>query len=152
MSKSWLLALAGLVAATPAFAASNYRYVNLPQGHVYLGHVSYCEATGEPAYVLRGDAKEEATLNFPLVPGDSFVTPPGRRGEAQFDTGTIVRLNGGTTLAIETILARALSSSERLTNLHLTEGRVHLMYRDYDSSELFQLLTPNAAVKLNRAA
>jgi hypothetical protein len=152
MKKSWLLSLAGLVATAPAFAASNYRYVHLPQDHIYFGHVSYCEAKGELAFVLRGDAKEEATLNFPLAPGDSFVTPPGRRCEAQFDTGTILRLDGDTTLAIETILARALSSSERLTNLHLAQGRVQLMYRDYDSSELFQVLTANAAVKLSRAA
>ncbi len=152
MMKSWLLPLAGLVAAAPAFAGSNYRYVHLPQDHIYFGHVSYCEPADDLAYVLRGDAKEEATLNFPLAPGDSFVTPPGRRCEAQFDTGTIVRLDGDTTLAIETILARALSSRDRLTNLHLSQGRVQLMYRDYDGSELFQVLTPNAAVKLSRAA
>lgn len=154
MRQGWLLSLSGLLVATPAFAGSNYRYVHRPEADVYFGHISYCELKhdGADPRVVRAEGEEEATVNLPLAPGNTILTTSGRRCEAQFDTGTLLRLDGDSGLRIETILAPSLTTSDKLTNLHLQTGRVHVLYRDYDSSEVFQILTPNAAVKLGRSA
>ena len=49
---------------------------------------------------------------------------------------------------IETILARSLSSAEELSVLTLGKGRIYVMYKEYGRQEMFQVLTPNAAVKM----
>ena len=90
-----------------------------------------------------------AVLNFPLGPGDTIRTSDARRLEIQFDNATIVRLDFATELKIETILARSLSRRDMsMTNLVLNKGRISVMYKEYDKTELFQVLTANAAVKL----
>lgn len=154
MHQRWLLPLVTFVAAAPAFAASNYRYVHKPEADVYFGHISYCELKHDALdpRVLRAEGAEAASVNLPLVPGDTLVTSAERRCEAQFDTGTVLRLDESSGLWIETILARALTTNDKLTNLHLQSGRLNVLYRDYDSQEVFQILTPNAAVKLSNAA
>ncbi len=93
-------------------------------------------------------APEPAVLNAPLGPGDIIRTTDIRRCEVQFDTGTIIRLDISTELKIETIFARSLSRMNGISNLSLTKGRVYIMYKEYDSRELFQVLTANAAVKM----
>lgn len=155
MSKSWLLPLAVFaVVASPVFGSAHYRYVHQPQSDVYFGHISYCELEGDglDPSVVRAEGSEAATVNLPLGPGDRILTTRERRCEAQFDSGTVMRLDHATGVRIETILAPALSTSDKLTNVELEAGRVHVLYRDYDTNEVFQLLTPNAAVKLERAA
>jgi len=148
------LAIAGLLVAAPGFAGSNYGYVHAPGSDAYFGHISYCDLKGDALdpLVLAGEQAEPAAVNFPLAPGSRILTTAGRRCEAQFDTGTVMRLDGATGVRIETILAKALVSGEKLTNIHLESGRIHLLYRDYDGDEVFQILTPNAALKLGRSA
>ncbi|MGZ4886436.1 MAG: DUF6600 domain-containing protein [Candidatus Aminicenantales bacterium] len=147
-----LAAVALLAATTVLGAGKNYKMVNGPD-KFYLGHISYTEAKSDgndPVVIRDGQAAAEAAvLNLPLGPGDTIRTTADRRCEIQFDTGTIIRLDFSTELKIETVLAQSLSSSKRLSNLTLSKGRLYVMYREYDSREMFQVLTPTAAVKLD---
>ncbi len=140
-----------LAAAAGLVAADNYRVVNGPKDF-YFGHISYIEPTpgGADPVVLRegGATPEPGILNLPIGPGDTIRTSGDRRCEIQFDTGTIVRLDVATEVRVETILARSLSTAEELSVLTLGKGRVYVMYKEYDRKEMFQVLTPNAAVKM----
>ena len=149
-------ALLVALASGAAGASPHYAYVGKPDAQVYFGHIAYCELRGDahdPKVVREGrDAADRAVPNTPLLPGDTIVTGPGRRCEARFDTGTVVRLDGATRLRIETILASALSRNAGVTNFLLAEGRIEVRYRHYEKSEVFQILTPTAAVKLRDRA
>jgi hypothetical protein len=154
MQQRVVMFLLAVASASPALAGSNYRYVLRPGSDVYFGHVSWCQLQNDAddPRVLRAEGPQRATVNMPLAPGDTLETTPGRRCEAQFDTGTLMRIDEQTALHVETILAPSLTTRDKLTNLQLRSGRVIVLYRDYDSRELFQILTANAAVKLSRAA
>jgi hypothetical protein len=150
-----VIGAAVLAAVSGLWAADNYKVLNGPK-ELYFGHISFIEEVpgGAAPLVLReGDPRpEEGALNLPIGPGDTVRTSGDRRCEIQFDTGTIVRLDFGTEVRVETILARSLSSLEKLSVLTLAKGRVYVMYKEYDRKEMFQVLTANAAVKLNHNA
>ncbi len=126
------------------------------KGDFYFGHISYVEtaegAPGPMVYRLEARAPEAAVLNLPLGPGDTIQTPEGSRCEVQFDNGTIVRLDFGTKLKIETILAQTLSTAEKVSNLLLAQGQVYVMYRKHSALEIFQVMTPAASVKFRDSA
>ncbi len=136
-----------------AFGKSNYQYVNSPKTDFYFGHISYTEVKydGKDPVVQRVGKREAevAVLNFPIATGDTIRTTEHRRCEIQFDTGTIIRLDLSTELKVETILAQSLSSAKKLTNLVLNKGQVYIMYKRYRIPEIFQVITPTAAVKIN---
>ncbi len=140
-----------LAASIGLWAAGHYRVVGGPKDF-YFGHISYIEPTPggtDPTIVREGLTEPEtAVLNLPVGPGDTVRTSSDRRCEIQFDTGTVVRLDVETEVRIETIMARSLSSLEALSVLSLGRGRVYVMYKEYDRKEMFQVLTPNAAVKM----
>jgi len=140
-----------LAVAAGLGASEHYKVAGGPRD-LYFGHISFVESTpgGTDPVVLRtGRAEPEpGVLNMPIGPGDTVLTSDDRRCEIQFDTGTIVRLDFGTEVRVETILARSLSSLEALSVLTLDRGRVYVMYKEYDGKEMFQVLTPNAAVKM----
>jgi hypothetical protein len=140
-----------LAAAGGLIAADTYKVANGPKDF-YFGHISYIEPTpgGTDPVVLRegGAEPEPGILNLPVGPGDTIRTSGDRRCEIQFDTGTIIRLDVATEVRVETILARSLSSSNKLSVLTLGKGRIYVMYKEYDRGEMFQVLTPNAAVKM----
>ncbi|MGB8957484.1 MAG: DUF6600 domain-containing protein [Candidatus Aminicenantales bacterium] len=144
-----------LAVAAGLVAADNYKVVNGPKDY-YFGHISYIEPTpdGTDPVVLRegGSSPEPGILNLPVGPGDTIRTSGDRRCEIQFDTGTIIRLDVATEVRIETILARSLSGSDELSVLTLGKGRIYVMYREYGRKEMFQVLTPNAAVKMKHTA
>jgi hypothetical protein len=144
-----------LAAATALVAADHYKVLNGPKDF-YFGHISLVEDGTEgagPTVLREGSAvPEPGVLNLPIGPGDTIRTSGGRRCEIQFDTGTIVRLDTATELRVETILARSLSSLDGLSVLSLAKGRIYLMYKEYNSREMFQVLTANTAVKLRRNA
>jgi hypothetical protein len=147
-----VILLVFVVSVPTLFSQDNYKVVNGPE-KTYYGHISLVEILndGKDPVVLRPGLDEPlpAVLNFPLGPGDTIRTSDARRLEIQFDNATIVRLDRATELKIETILARSLSRRETsMTNLVLTKGRIYVMYKEYDRGEIFQVLTPNAAVKL----
>lgn len=141
----------GLLAAGELSAARHYRFADGTK-NFYLGHISFVElqGDGEDPVVLRAgsDKAEPAALNLPIGPGDTIRTSSSRRCEIQFDSGTIIRLDVGTELRVETILAKSLSSPLRISNLALEKGRLYVMYKEYGAEEMFQILTPNAALKM----
>lgn len=154
-NKSLLLGLIlGLLSLqTGMFAETHYKFIQSPDADVYFGHISYLDVPegAEMPFIQREgkEAPEEAVLNSPLAPGDTLITPEGSRCEIQFDTGTVIRLDSGTEVKIETILAPSLSSSLNLTNLILKKGQVYAMYKQYGDSEVLQMIVPNASIKLS---
>ena len=149
LKKIFIAAILGTAAAS-VFAAGPYRVLNGPKDF-YFGHISYIDPTpGADPVVLRDlrSEPETAVLNLPVGPGDTVRTSADRRCEIQFDTGTIVRLDVGTEIRVQTILARSLSTAEELSVLALDRGRIYVMYKQYSGREMFQVLTPNAAVKM----
>ena len=152
MIRRTLAAVIVMAAAVTAFASDNpYQVVNGPTDF-YYGHISLTDVRndGADAVVLRSEADkgEPAALNMPIGPGDIIRTTAERRVEIQFDNATIVRLDVGSELKIETIMAQSLSSKSQLSNLVLRRGRCYIMYKQFNSKEIFQVLTPLAAVKL----
>ncbi|MCX8160774.1 MAG: FecR family protein [Candidatus Saccharicenans sp.] len=148
----WLLVgVLGCGFLQPAAAGSKHYTLVNGETNFYYGFISYIpEEPGvrAPEVVRPGLARPESTsLNFPLGPGDTVVTYD-KPCEIQFDSGTIVRLGTETRLKIETIMAQSLSSDDQLSNLFLEKGQIYLMYTAYNSWEVFQLLTPNAALKM----
>lgn len=152
MRKAISLLILSLLVFVGMRGDTNYKYINSWDTDIYFGHVIYPEAKhdGNDAVVLREGLRspEVADLNLPLAPGDTIRTSE-RRCEIQFDTGTIIRLDRNTELKIETILAQSLSSKNQLTNLLLLRGQVYVLYKRYVRKEIFQIITPNTAVKLN---
>jgi hypothetical protein len=109
------------------------------------GHVSFVE---DQATIIRSDqAEDKAVVNLPLVPGDTIVTGNNGRCELQFDNGTVIRLDKNTSLRLTTVQAPTLSSIWKVTTLHLLQGQLYTLPQTYDM-EMFQIITPNAAVKL----
>jgi hypothetical protein len=135
---------------------SHYEYVNSPKTKIYFGHISFDNVKydgKDPVVIREGRTSPEiAVLNFPLAPGDTIRSSEARRCEIQLDTGTIIRLDLNTELKIETILAQSLSSKNSITNLVLNKGQIYVMYKKYDRREVFQIITPNAAVMMKHNA
>jgi len=113
----------------------------------------YVSLVDGEAYVIQDGSpqKKAARVNFPLVPGDSIETGERGRCEIQFDNGTIMRLDGGSRLTINTMRARSLTTSWNITTLTLDSGRVFTMNNTYNR-ELFQVVTSRAAIKINQNA
>jgi len=129
--------LAALILMTAPVAAAS-------ESSIY-GHISFVD---QRATVLRADGSEEpAAVNLPLVPGDTVSTPVDGRCELQFDNGTVVRLDKDSRLHIASVLARSLTSSWDVTTLDLEKGQVYALPQHYEH-EMFQIVTPNAAVHL----
>jgi len=155
MKRNKLLALGAFIflLLLPPFAPSesHYQYVNSQKTDFYFAHISYAEVKNDgkdPMVIREGQEKPEiAVLNLPLLPGDTIRTPEGRRCEIQFDTGTIIRLDFATELKIETIMATSLSTRNKISNLLLNKGMVYIQYKRYNRPEIFQIVTPNAAIK-----
>jgi len=149
-----LLVLGGLMAFLPLALRADVPYkIANSSFDLYFGHVSLVDIKndGQDPIVIRAgkNVSEVVALNFPIGPGDTIVTSSGRRCEVQFDTGTIIRLDLDTELKVETLLAQTLSSPNLTTNLVLSKGQVYVMFKEYNSSELFQVITGNAAVKFD---
>jgi hypothetical protein len=144
---AWLVFLAGL-----SVFAAEYRLVNGVKDF-YYGHISYAESRndGQDAVVFREGrlTPEIAVLNLPLGPGDAVQTSGERRSEIQFDNGTVLRLDLNSRLKIETVLAQSLSTAKKVTNLVLEKGQIYVLYKKYSGLEIFQVVTPGAAVKLD---
>ena len=141
-----------LVVPQTLHSGSHYTYIHSPQDDVYFGTITYTEVehdSQDPVVIREGEeAPQIAVLNFPLLPGDTVRTSAIRRCEIQLDTGTIIRLDRDTELKIETIMAKSLSTSRKITNFLLVKGQIFIMYKRYNYPEIFQVITPNASVKL----
>jgi hypothetical protein len=109
------------------------------------GHVSFIE---NQATITHTDQVEhKVVVNLPLVPGDTIFTGTDGRCELQFDNGTVIRLDKNSRLRITTVQAPALTSHWKITTLHLLQGQMYTLPQTY-SMEMFQIITPNAAIKL----
>ncbi len=148
------LMILALIAFTSVASAEKPYKVVFSSADLYLGHISYVEIKNDgqdPLIFREGQpVPEPAVLNAPIGPGDVIRTSGIRRCEIQFDTATILRLDTDTELKIETILAQTLSARDRTTNLVLAKGRLYIMYKEFDFRELFQVMTPAAAIKLSQ--
>ncbi|MGB9004339.1 MAG: DUF6600 domain-containing protein [Candidatus Aminicenantales bacterium] len=151
---SIFLIILGLLAFTSVASAEQPYKVAFSPANLYLGHISYVEIKndGQDPMILREgqSVPEMAVLNAPIGPGDVIRTSAIRRCEIQFDTATIIRLDTDTELRIETVLAQTLSASDRATNLVLAKGQLYIMYKEFDFRELFQVMTPAAAIKFSQ--
>ncbi|MBC7364748.1 MAG: FecR domain-containing protein, partial [Candidatus Aminicenantes bacterium] len=151
--QKFIFLLVFLVLLTAYLAIAGEKHYTLSNGEkdFYFGHISYLPediGTKNPEVLRSGFmAGEEVQLNFPVVPGDVIITYD-RPCEIQFDTGTIIRLDVNSRLKVETILAQTLSSEQKLSSLFLEKGRMYVMYTAYNSWEIFQLVTPSAALKM----
>jgi hypothetical protein len=126
----------------------SWQFVAAEDGSSY-GHVSFIEGQ---ARVMRADeAQDAAVVNLPLVPGDTIATGDGGRCELQFDNGTVIRLDKNTRLRITTVQAPALTSRWKITSLHLLQGQLYALPQTYNE-EVFQVITPHAAAKLESRA
>jgi hypothetical protein len=148
-----LVALCIFLFSQSLYSDSQYKYTLASNLDFYFAHISYTEVRedGNDSLVYReGSSKPElAVLNLPLGPGDMIQTTDKRKCEIQFDTGALVRMDKNTSLKIETVLAESLSSGKKLTNLVLLDGHIYVMYKRYKRGEVFQILTPNTAIKLD---
>jgi hypothetical protein len=109
------------------------------------GHISFVD---NEAKIIRADGGEnQAVVNLPVLPGDTVATPAGGRCELQFDNGTVVRLDKDSRLRLATVLAPSLTSNWEITTLELEKGQLYTLPQSY-GQEMFQILTPNAAVNL----
>ena len=140
----WGIACLGLLLALPVLGEEVKDF--------YFGRISMADIKndGKDVLVFREgvDRGELALLNLPIGPGDTIRTSDIRRSEIQFDNGTLIRLDYDTELKVETILAPSLSSFDNVSNIVLKKGRAYIMYTEYNRRELFQILTPNAALKM----
>ncbi len=152
--KFTLILVFALIGSLPQLlqSQSDYEYIHSPKTAIYFGYITYTEVEydgNDPVVIREGEeAPRVAVLNFPLLPGDTIRTTGSRRCEVQLDTGTIIRLDFNTELVIETIMAKSLSSSRKVTNFLLNKGEIYIMYKRYNYPEIFQVITPNASTKL----
>jgi len=117
-------------------------------GSIY-GHISHVDGN---ATLLRQDKTEhKAVVNLPVAPGDQIYTSDKGRIELQFDNGTIIRLDKDSRLKVTTVMAPSLTTKWKITTLQLMRGRLSSINQSYNR-EMFQIITPNAAVELKRSA
>ncbi|MCC2673574.1 MAG: putative prolin-rich exported protein [Ramlibacter sp.] len=84
-----------------------------------------------------------AVINRPLTTGDRLWVERGSRAELQ--AGSVaLRADGGTTLTL-------LNLDDRVTQVQLTRGTLHVRVRRLDRGEVVEINTPNLAFSIRRA-
>jgi hypothetical protein len=122
-----LMIAGGTLAAQPADPPSRVARLN------YLdGQVSF-----RPGSVEDWAA---AALNYPLTGGDHLWTDPGARAELHVGS-TAIRMGAETALEF-------LNLDDRVVQLSLTGGTLHVHIRSLRPDETFEVDTPNASVSL----
>jgi hypothetical protein len=121
-----VLAVVGVANADPPSRVARLGYMT--------GAVSFSPA-GENDWV-------QATMNRPLTTGDRLWADTGARTEIQIG-GAMIRMNAGTAVSI-------LNLDDRIAQLQLTQGTLHVRVRRLDPSQSFEIDTPNLAFTLRR--
>jgi len=116
-----VLAFSGWASADPPSRVARLGYMS--------GAVSFSPA-GENDWVL-------ATINRPLTTGDRLWVDAGARAEIQIG-GAMIRMNAGTGISV-------LNLDDRITQLQLTQGTLHVRVRRIDANQVFEVDTPNLA-------
>ncbi|HJT86237.1 MAG TPA: DUF6600 domain-containing protein, partial [Bryobacteraceae bacterium] len=83
-----------------------------------------------------------ATPNYPLTTGDHLWTDQGARAEMHVGS-TAIRLNAQTAVSF-------LNLDDRIVQLSLTQGLVHVRIRNLPEDESFEVDAPNVAISLLR--
>ena len=78
-------------------------------------------------------------INTPLDVGDELWVPQGGRAELQLNTGSYIRLDGGTALQI-------LSMDQDSSQMYLSLGRANIYY-DAPRDSVIQIDTPDASTR-----
>jgi hypothetical protein len=123
-----------LTAQVFADTSDIYCHFSLVEGHVYV-------------IKLDQDEVIQATVNYPLIPGDIIYSNSKDRCELQFSNGTVMRMDHHTEMQITSILTPAMTSKMKVTTLALKKGRLFTMNQIY-RNEIFQIATPLATVKM----
>src|SRR3954454_16959207 len=90
-----------------------------------------------------GDERTEGTLNYPIYNGDHLWADRGARTELHVGS-TALRMDSETALAV-------LNLDDRIVQLSMAAGTLHVRLRSLGEGESFEIDTPNAAVTLLRA-
>ena len=85
----------------------------------------------------------QATINRPLTTGDRLWADAGARTEIQVG-GAMIRMNAGTSVSV-------LNLDDRITQLQLTQGTLHVRVRRLGPDQVFEVDTPNLAFTLRRS-
>jgi hypothetical protein len=123
-----VLAFSGSASADPPSRVARLGYM--------AGAVSFSPA-GENDWV-------QATINRPLTTGDRLWADAGARTEIQVG-GAMIRMNAGTSVSI-------LNLDDRIAQLQLTQGTLHVRVRRLEPDQVFEVDTPNLAFTLRQPA
>jgi hypothetical protein len=123
-----VLAFSGSASADPPSRVARLGYMT--------GAVSFSPA-GENDWV-------QATINRPLTTGDRLWADAGARTEIQVG-GAMIRMNAGTSVSI-------LNLDDRIAQLQLTQGTLHVRVRRLEPDQVFEVDTPNLAFALRQPA
>ena len=137
MRKSELLAVLLAIAAASAFGQDQAQ--DPPSRVARLNYMSGT-VSFRPGTV---DEWTAATINYPLYNGDHLWADRDARTELHVGS-TALRMGPETALAI-------LNLDDRMVQLSLTGGTLHVRLRYLGDGESFEVDTPNAAVTLLRA-
>jgi hypothetical protein len=146
-----LLAVPGSTAAqNPGATASSlndsYQTDVAEQEGAVFGRLRYIE--GDITLRRDDEITSDLVLNDPVTPGDMLTTGESGRVEIQLADGSIVRLDGGSELVLQS-LADSSSQIENTTILQLGSGSLIVRANDMDSNEKrFQIDTDTASVFL----
>ena len=121
------LSFSGVASADPPARVARLGYVS--------GAVSFSPA-GENDWV-------EAAINRPLIQGDRLWADRAARAEIQIGAA-MVRMGAATAVSV-------LALDDRIAQLQLTQGVVHVRLRRLAPNQVFEIDTPNLAVTLRRA-
>lgn len=83
---------------------------------------------------------DQASINRPMTTGDRLWAEPRARAEMQVG-GAMIRLNADTGISI-------LNLDDRITQLQLTQGVLHVRVRHLEDDQVFEVDTPNLAFTL----
>jgi hypothetical protein len=122
-----LFSLAGPALADPPARVARLGYVS--------GAVSFSPA-GEDVWVA-------ASVNRPLIPGDSLWTESGARDELQIGTVTL-RMDAGACLTLSDV-------DDHFTQVTLSQGRLQIRVRHLGPNERVEVDTPNLALSIGDA-
>src|ERR1035438_5188016 len=142
MRKSQLLAVLVAMAAASAFGQDQAPGQVQDDPPSRVARLNYMSGTVSfrPGSV---DEWTAATINYPLYNGDHLWADRDARTELHVGS-TALRMGSETALAI-------LNLDDRMVQLSLTGGTLHIRLRALGDGESFEVDTPNAAVTLLRA-
>jgi len=112
----------------------------------YSAHISFIKGDVK---IVQNDGKfYDAVINLPVVSGNRIILGSNGKCEIQFDNGSLFRLDNNSELYIKVIRAQSLTSKWDITKIELIKGKIYSMKAPYEN-ELFEIITPKAAIKLD---